>query len=693
MKKVILVLFGMILLMSSAFTYADKFAENEVVELLDSSDQSTSNYTVVNLMLDGDDVLADVPAIIYELNNNSRTLVPISFIAQKIGAEINWDGANQEVTIDYNGKNIVLKIDSAQALVDGKQYELPNGVPAKLMAYKGTYRTMVPVNFITQQLGYEIYWLGDTRTVSINKPKQTLTGIRYSNDGTYPELRFKVSGEVSMTSFSINGALIGEEDQLVLDFHNTKLDLAIPPKYGKFVINDMFEEIFDVVLTQTSTNPYSTKAVIGLGYYRNGDISYDKRTGEMVVQLINSVNYVEVEELNGVQTIVIDTTENPAYNVFSENGKFYVDIIHSKLKNDDGSTNQIDVNSGGIKLINYLQVDNSSEYDLGTKFTRVEVELEKNTNLSSVYVEDIGSKVYVFVSGVPQSGYSYARDMLLGTSSLSLDLNESNEYPVIYDGYDNSLMITIPKSDITLDAFSKKYDDGVINAVAISSDSSNENYNIKIYLEEGTKYTKKNDSISSLLNLQFVNESLMDSKYSDKIIVIDAGHGGHDPGATSPNGVQEKGIALEASLMLKKKLENKGFKVYMTRDRDNYVKLYDRAAIANQLSADLFISVHINAAGSTSAKGIETLYAPDSSRNNKELARAIQDGMIAATNNTNRGIVSRPELVVIRETEMDAVLVELGFLSNRQDEIRLLTESYLDKCVEGILQGVVDFMD
>lgn len=690
MKKTILIL--LMLLIISTMAFANKFSEEEMVELLDSSDNSTNEYTVVNLMLDGDDVLADVPAILYNLNGYTRTLVPINFIADKIDADISWNQEKQEVTIDYNGKNIVLAINDSSAVVDGKNYELPNGVPAKLMAYKGTYRTMVPVNFITQHLGYEIYWLGETRTVSINKPLQTLTSMRYDDGGIYPELRFKVSGEVSMTSFSVDGGLVGEEDKLILDFHNTKLDLTFPPKYGKYIVNDMFQEIYDVELVETSTAPYNTKAIIGLGYYRNGDISYDSNTGEMVVQLINSVNYVDVEEVNGFKTIVIDTTENPAYNIYADNNNYYVDIIHSKLKYDDGNVGEIEVNNGGIKKVNYSQIDNSSMYDVGTKFTRVKIELDEGTTPDSVYAEGVGSKVFVYVSGNPLGGYSYGRDLISGTSTLGIDLYAASSYPVSYDKTKNIVELLIPKENATLDEFNQVYDDGVIESVSISVDN-NDYYNIHIKLEEGTVYVDNGSQVSSILNLQFLNGELKNSEYKDKIVVIDAGHGGHDPGAVSPNGTKEKNIALDAALALRKKLENKGFKVYMTRERDNYIKLYDRAGIANQLNADLFISVHINAAGNVDAKGVETLYAPDDSRNNKELAKEIQEGLLYYTNATDRGIVARPELVVIRETNMDAVLVELGFLSNQLDEVRLLTKSYIDNCAEGILQGIIDFME
>lgn len=691
MKKLILIIMIILLLLPTNFIYANKFAEYEIVELIDSKTGEANDYKVVNILVDGDDVLSDVPAIIYDLNGESRTLVPISFIAKKIGADIAWNGEERQVTINYKGKEIILTIDSDKALVDGKTYDLPSGVPAKLMSFQGIYRTMVPVNFVSQQLGYEIFWLGETMTVSINKPLQTLTNMRYDNSGLYPELRFAVTGEVSVSSFSVDGKSVGGEDTLILDFYNTKLDLKVQPKYGKYIINDIFNDILDVKLEQTSISPHNIKVTVGLGYFRNGDVYYDNETGEMVVRLINSVNYVDVEEIGGYKTVVIDTSEYAAYNMYEENGKFYVDIIHSMLKYEN--TEDIIVNSGGLKTIKYYSADNDIKYDYGTRVTRIEVGLDSKTSSDNIYVEGIGSKLYVYVTGKAIGDYSYGRDIALGSSTMKIDLINDASYDIEYNKTANVISFKLPKENITFEPYNRKSEDGVVNRIMIGEDSNSDYLAVEIYLEKGAKYIESNKEISDTMVLTFVNDKLINPQFNDKIVVIDAGHGGHDPGASSKAGTREKDVALKASLILKKKLENYGFKVYMTRERDNYVKLYERAAIANQLGADLFISVHINAARSTSAKGIEVLYNPDPARNNKALARAIENKLIEYTGAVERGIVSRPKLVVIRETKMDAVLVELGFLSNTQDEMNLLTDSYLIKCANGILDGIIDFLN
>lgn len=685
-KSLIFVVILMLVFQSMSFTFANKFLEVDVVELTDSYDHEKRGYKVVNMMIDGDDIYSDVPSILYSLDGKTRTLVPISFIAGKIGASIEWNGEKQEVTIIYEDKTIVLTIDSDIALVNGVETKLPNDIPAKLMNYEGIYRTMVPIRFVSEYFGYEIFWDGDTRTVSINKPQQDLTSVRYVNEGTYPEVRFKVSGEVSATSYSVDGESVGGENTLIVELHNTNLDLDNPPRLGRYIINDMFNEVIDIKVEQVEGNPASVKATVGLGYYRNGDVSYDASTGEVVVQMINAVKYVDVEKINQATAVVIESSETPAYNVNKLSDRVIIDVIHSKFLEEDKT---FEVHEGGIESVTYTQVDNSDYYDEGTRFARVTVKLEDGMTSENVYVDNADSKVYVFVQDSILSTYSYARNIDTATSYFALNLLTPDSYKVNYDDASRTVSFSVPTMNVNLIEGVEKRDDGVVDTISVVK--SGDNYDIKLVLAENTTYTAST-ATNSTFRLSMYNEVLKNSDYKEKLIVIDAGHGGHDPGAVSGS-YYEKDIALNAALVLKKKMENAGFKVYMTRERDNYVKLYDRAGIANQLDADMFISIHINAASNTNAKGMEVLYDPDPSRNNYALAKSIQSQMIKATGATDRGVVSRPDLVVTRETEMDAVLVELGFITNYEEQAKLLNASYIESCAEAILEGVIDFME
>ena len=189
----------------------------------------------------------------------------------------------------------------------------------------------------------------------------------------------------------------------------------------------------------------------------------------------------------------------------------------------------------------------------------------------------------------------------------------------------------------------------------------------------------------------------------NKVVYLDAGHGGYDPGA-SYFGISEKSLTLAIQSRVKAKLEAEGYQVVTTRTSDKYVDLTDRSHAANASESDIFVSIHINASGSSAAQGIETYYyqpyAEYPSRINATyhanptrlsmsdtLANAIQSSLINATGAQNQG-VKRQTFAVLRETTAPAVLLELGFLSNPQEAARLNTSAYQETLANAIVAGI-----
>lgn len=174
-------------------------------------------------------------------------------------------------------------------------------------------------------------------------------------------------------------------------------------------------------------------------------------------------------------------------------------------------------------------------------------------------------------------------------------------------------------------------------------------------------------------------------------IAIDPGHGGSATGA-SYQGVAEKEINLAVALLLRQRLEALGYRVIMTRQDDRDVGLYERCAIANTAGADIFISVHANAAVNNSAfQGLYTYHYPTSVRGS-ELARTVQGPACALTGAIDRGIAS-DNFVVVRETVMPAVLVETGFMSSPQELSRLTDPAYQNCLAWGIAEGAVRYLN
>lgn len=190
-----------------------------------------------------------------------------------------------------------------------------------------------------------------------------------------------------------------------------------------------------------------------------------------------------------------------------------------------------------------------------------------------------------------------------------------------------------------------------------------------------------------------------DFKSLEKVIVIDAGHGGRDPGTIGFNGTYEKDINLDISHKLKDKLKARGYKVVFIRDQDDYVDNLARAELANKRRGRVFISVHSNALeNDSSTKGIQVLYYPGRTStidhgDNDDLAQIMMTSLIRGTGAIDMGIRERPELIVLNQTKMPALIVECGFLSNKNEEELLLTDAYQNKIADSIIDGLEQYFE
>lgn len=234
-------------------------------------------------------------------------------------------------------------------------------------------------------------------------------------------------------------------------------------------------------------------------------------------------------------------------------------------------------------------------------------------------------------------------------------------------------------------------------------------YHVHLYVtdEKGKQdFVSESQVNLEVKNIQKGSASKGNYKAVNKVIYLDAGHGGSDPGAAY-YGQQEKTLNLDMQNRLKTKLEKLGYQVVLTRSDDRFVDLLPRSEKANQSNADLFISIHFNAATSPSASGVETYYYQYYSdypsrinktyHNDKErlrlsasLASTIQNSVVGTSGAKNGG-VKRNTFAVLRETTAPAVLLELGYLSNSAENRKIATVDYREKLANGIVQGITDY--
>ena len=174
-----------------------------------------------------------------------------------------------------------------------------------------------------------------------------------------------------------------------------------------------------------------------------------------------------------------------------------------------------------------------------------------------------------------------------------------------------------------------------------------------------------------------------------KIICIDPGHGGKDPGATG-GGVQEKAVVLNVAKKIGAFLEARGCTVMLTRETDVFVELSDRARMANSAKADLYVSIHCNSVRDNArATGMEVYHYTHALEASKRAARVIYDKLLPVCGLRGRGVKSQ-DLAVLRETAMPAVLVELGFVSNDGDCAKLVSDEWQERAADAIAAGIME---
>ena len=189
-----------------------------------------------------------------------------------------------------------------------------------------------------------------------------------------------------------------------------------------------------------------------------------------------------------------------------------------------------------------------------------------------------------------------------------------------------------------------------------------------------------------------IKKPLTERLSGDITICLDAGHGGDEPGAIGPSGLQEKTAVLDMTLSLEKALINAGYKVILTRDSDQKIPIYDRPAFAKRNKADIFLSIHYNACPDGTdpfkRRGLESYYYYNSG---KLLAQQIHTQLRHAVPIKDNGVEYK-SLVVCRNFSMPSCLLELDYISIPDAEVMIMTSAYQKKMAAAIVVGVNNYL-
>ncbi|WP_019640075.1 N-acetylmuramoyl-L-alanine amidase family protein [Paenibacillus fonticola] len=212
---------------------------------------------------------------------------------------------------------------------------------------------------------------------------------------------------------------------------------------------------------------------------------------------------------------------------------------------------------------------------------------------------------------------------------------------------------------------------------------------VVIDLQQAKNYSLINSNDGFIIVDLNVDQTIPPRGNGKPLVVIDAGHGGTDPGAISVTKKREKdfnlAVAKKVENLLKKENE---IDYVLTRSTDVFVTLQDRAKLANEMKADLFVSLHANSSTSSAASGVETYYTR---KDSLPFAQVMHKHLVQSSGLPDRKVRTQ-SLHVTRETTMPAVLLEFGYLSNKKDEALLYTEKFQNGVAQGVVSGIKEYL-
>lgn len=447
---------------------------------------------------------------------------------------------------------------STSIYLDGKALTLPKN--GEVRNVKGN--VMIPIRVVVEELGFDVEWDKQTRTVTI---QQTGTVLKLVVDKTTAtvngkEIKLAAAPMLATDTTLVPLRFVGEQMGLTVSWNNEKkAAYLITPDSG----------------SGNGTGGSAGNAAPGDG---------GGQSGEKPVDTENLANVGGISFSDNRLMIAVDKNVKPSIFTMTGPDRIVVDIPNAKFADTFSNNQMLDQTKNG-----YIDV---TDYP------------------------DVSKVRYALFSEQPS------------TIRVVLDMNYSKNYELVNNN------------------------DGLI-IVNLNTDS-------------GT----------------------VPGGSGKKLVVIDAGHGGSDPGAISVTKKKEKDFNLAVVLKVQELLKQESdIDFVLTRSSDTYPTLQDRVKIANDLNADLFISVHANS-GSATATGVETYYTRSES---KALANVMHKYLVESSGLKDRGVRTK-SLHVTRETKMPAVLLECGYLSNKSDDAVLYTADFQNRVAEGIVKGIKEYL-
>ncbi len=444
---------------------------------------------------------------------------------------------------------------------------------------------------------------------------------------------------------------------------------------------DENEYVKDIRLSQFSEDPVVLRVVLELTDDAHLGIDESVDDDKLVFRPTEQTIVSDLAYEPGMISFVTNNEINPGIFTLPDPDRLVINMLHTSRSED--FPDKIEVDNSTMKEIR------SSRFDRET--VRLVAELYENSGYEWEVEEREDGKFYHTVKLENRLREIYLTEQK-NFQNLHVDFTGNVDYEVRKFSHPHRIAIDIKSLDREdIDDFELPEPEGMVEEVrkGIFESGGEEFIRVVFELNDFYNYQVLSGEVDSEIMVSLAKEQLDDTS---TIIVLDPGHGGFDAGAIGPTGLTEKEVALAISLKAAEILENNDHQVILTRDDDTFVTLNDRVDIANNSDAGLFVSVHSNAAHRNSVGGIETYHAPNRRSDSYMLANIMQRSMLDHLGLTDRGVKS-DNFYVIRNTEMPAVLLEIGFLSNREEEELLRDSSFREEAAQSIAEGIEEYLN
>lgn len=489
-----------------------------------------------------------------------------------------------------------------------------------------------------------------------------ITGIRWNKD----QLEISASGQMARPEIM----LLQDPRRLVIDIPDLML--------SNFELNlDNNPWIKEVRVSQFTYDPIVLRVVLELYPDRYLHLLEDTvLTEKIVLRTTERTNLTNLTfEANSIR-FISDNKITPEIFKLKEPDRLVINILNAVR--GQGFLDRIDVDSELLKSIRTSRFNEETirivadlKQDIG--FSLQEKQLSDGRFMNIILFEN-----------------SF-RELLINDSELKTDLVLNFTGEVDYEIKENPGKLVLEVSGVKAVAdYKVPAPLGAITDIKVKPGEGGEGIRFEFATAEYDSYKVFSSKPATSITLSLMKEKLKDSKISN-LIILDPGHGGFDPGAIGPSGLEEKDVNLAITLLAAEILQREGYNVMLTRKDDRFISLKERVEMANRMEALLFVSIHANSANTTYSEGIETFIAPNKVASSQLLANALQRNLLKELKRNDRGI-KQEDFYVIKYTDMPAALVEVAFISNPHEESLLSSNLFREKAARAIAQGIIEYM-